>query len=351
MGGHDPESRLKSLKVSARHLNAANQLYKEGNQKGERMIVFVTGATGTLGRPAVRLLVASGHQVRALSRSEANDRVIRELGGEPIEADLFDPKSLNVGMTGTDAVLHLATKIPEMRRIGRRASWRETDRIRREGTRNLVDVALAHGAKAFVYPSIVFLYPDRGGAWVDAGTLPEPAEYLATTLVAEAEVARFVAAGGRGVTLRMGAFYDATSSQSQEMIRAARMGVSPTFGRDDAYQPLIWVDDAAQAVVVALKAPSGVYDVADDEPLTRGELRAVIARAAGRPTLWRIPNVVTYAILGVTASTLMRSQRVSNARFKAATGWTPEVPSAREGWTRIASGPLAHQNGLGAPSH
>lgn len=315
------------------------------------MTIFVTGATGTLGQPVVRLLVGAGHQVRALSRSEHNDAVILELGGEPVSADLFDLESLRAGMVDTDAVLHLATKIPEVRRIGRRAAWIETDRIRREGTRNLVDAALEHGVKVFVYPSIVFLYPDRGSAWVDARTEPEPAEYLVTTLDAEAEVARFSVHGGRGVSLRMGAFYNATSSQSREMIRSARMGVSPTFGRDDAYQPLIWVDDAAQAVVAAaLEAPSGVFDVVDDEPLTRGELRTVIARAVGRSRLWRMPAPLTSLVLGVTASTLTRSQRVSNGRFKTVTSWTPEVPSAGEGWARIVSSPSAHPNGLGAPS-
>lgn len=302
------------------------------------MIVFVTGATGTLGQAVVELLVGAGHQVRALSRSDRNDLGIGELGAEPVRADLFNLESLKAAMVGSEAVLHLATRIPEVRRIGRRAAWRETDHIRREGTRKLVDAALEQGVGVFVYPSVVFLYPDRGDVWVDARTKPEPAEYLATTLDAEAEVARFSAQGGRGVSLRMGAFYNATSSQAREMIHSARLGISPTFGRDDAYQPLIWVDDAAQAVVTAaLEAPSGVFDVVDDEPLTRGELRTVIARGVGRSRLWRMPAPITSLVLGVTASTLTRSQRVSNHRFKTVTSWTPEVPSAREGWARIVS--------------
>lgn len=311
------------------------------------MQLFVTGATGTLGHPTVRLLVAAGHRVRALSRSARNDVVLRDLGAEPVGADLFDPTSLGAGMRGAYAVLHLATRIPNVDRIGRRAAWRETDRLRREGTRILVDAALEHGAGVFVYPSIAFLYPDGGARWLEAtATEPAPAEYLATTLDAEAEVARFAARGGRGVSLRLGGLYDATSPQSRAMVRAARLGVSPILGRDDAYGPLIWVDDAATAVVAALAAPSGVYDVVDDEPMTRGELRRVVARAVGRPRLRRLPGFVEAAMLGVTADTLTRSQRVSNARFKAATGWTPDVPSAREGWARIGAGLSVHPSGV-----
>jgi 2-alkyl-3-oxoalkanoate reductase len=301
------------------------------------MKVFVTGATGTLGSPVVQLLVKSGHKVLALSRSAENDTTISKLGGEPVRANLFDVDSLRKGMKSTEAVLHLATKIPATRTIGRQRAWLETDQIRREGTRNLVDVALELGVKVFVYPSIVFLYPDCGDKWIDATTQPQPADYLKSTLDAEAEVARFAKHGGRGISLRMGGFYNTTSSQSKEVLRTAHMGFSPVFGRDDAYQPLIWIDDAATAVVAALESPSGIYDIVDDEPLTRAELRKVVAKAVGRSKLTRLPNFVTSLLLGVTADTLTRSQRVSNKHFKSVTHWQPEVPSAREGWKHIAT--------------
>jgi 2-alkyl-3-oxoalkanoate reductase len=301
------------------------------------MKVFVTGATGTLGRPVVQLLIKSGHRVLALSRSVENDSMIRTLGAEPIRANLFDVDSLRKGTKDAEAVLHLATKIPATRDIGRRRAWLETDQIRREGTRTLVDVALKLGVSVFVYPSIVFLYPDCGDKWIDATMQPQPADYLKSTLDAEAEVARLAKHGRRGISLRMGGFYNATSPQSKEMLRTARMGFSPVFGRDNAYQPLIWIDDAARAVVAALEAPSGIYDIVDDEPLTRGELRKVVAKAVGRSKLTRLPNFVVSLLLGVTAETLTRSQRVSNKHFKAVTWWQPEVANAREGWQRITA--------------
>lgn len=169
------------------------------------MNVFITGVTGALGQPVTQLLVNAGHRIRALSRSPENDTVIRRLGAEPVKANLFDPQSLREGIKGTHAILHLATKIPTTQAIGQRRAWRENDAIRREGTRNLVDAALEQDTQVFVYPSIVFSYPDRGDAWIDETTRPELKNFGISTLEAETEVARFAASGRRGITLRMGA--------------------------------------------------------------------------------------------------------------------------------------------------
>ena len=109
------------------------------------------------------------------------------------------------------------------------------------------------------------------------------------------------------------------------------------FGRSRAYQPLIWVDDAALAVIDALRrAPSGIYDVVDDEPLQRRELASALARTVGRRWLLRPPSVLLRLAAGKHAMFLTRSQRVSNRRFKAETGWAPMVPNAREGFKLLA---------------
>ncbi|MGH2534381.1 MAG: NAD-dependent epimerase/dehydratase family protein [Thermomicrobiales bacterium] len=307
------------------------------------MKVFVTGATRVLGQPVVRLLIERGDTVRALSRSEDGDRELQALGAEPVRADLFDLASPRAAVGDADAVLHLATRIPPASAMGDPAAWVENDRIRVEGTRNLVDAALATAAEVVVYPSITFIYPDRGDNWTDA-TTTEPASdaALASTRVAEAEVARFAAAGGRGVSLRMGNFYGPTSSHTQEALAYARQGMAGVIGPDDAYQAMIWVDDAASAIVAAMeRAPSGVYDVVDDEPLTKRELVAAIAAGIGDAPLQRIPASAVRAAIGPDMFEIMsRGQRVSNQRFKEVTGWAPSVPNAREGW-RILGGAMA----------
>jgi 2-alkyl-3-oxoalkanoate reductase len=305
------------------------------------MNVFVTGGTGVLGRGAVRQLVQEGHTVRALSRSDANDAQLRELGAELVRGDLYDTGFLERVLEGMDVVLHLASRIPGLNDIGKRSAWLETDRIRRDGTRALVDASLKTGVRVFVYPSITFLYPDGGSSWLEADkTQPDPAQYLATTLDAEREVARFAASKpeARGISLRLGAFYGPESGQTLEMLRFAERGIAPVLGDADGYVSSIWIDDASSAVIAAMKdAPTGVYDVVDDEPLTRAELGAVMARAVGRSRLWRVPKQFAPLMMGVVTDTLTRSQRVSNVKFKTATRWTPTIKTARDGWQQLAS--------------
>src|ERR1700688_1701664 len=107
------------------------------------MRVFVAAATGVLGRRAGRGLTAAGHDVRALVRSPAKAMIARSLGATPVEASLFDPDQLRAVVAGHDAVCNLATHIPPLTRAADRRSWDENNRIRSEGSRNLVDAALA----------------------------------------------------------------------------------------------------------------------------------------------------------------------------------------------------------------
>lgn len=101
--------------------------------------------------------------------------------------------------------------------------------------------------------------------------------------------------------------------------------------------PQITVQDAASALIAALtqSVPAGVYDVVDNEPLTRGEVFAALAQAVGRKHLWQPPALLMRVMTGVVYNLMSRSLRVSNWRFKEVSGWQPAVPSARLGWARM----------------
>ncbi|HET9942365.1 MAG TPA: NAD(P)-dependent oxidoreductase [Terriglobia bacterium] len=300
------------------------------------MKVFVTGGTGVLGTPVVRKLIAAGHHVRAISRSKSNRDQLIAAGAEPFEADLFNPRSLRPALEGVSAILHLATRIPPPASISKPGAWAENDRIRDEGTRNLIDAALASGVTTFIYPGVVFGYPDSGSNWIDAGAPVDDLLLLESSASAEASVERFTRNGRRGIVLRMGGFYGPSAGHSRDLLHAARWGVATLFGASSAYQPLIWVEDAAGAVVAALeRAPAGVYDVVDDEPLTRRDLAAALAAATGRHRLLRPPAFLLRLMAGKQFMFLTRSQRVSNSRIREATGWKPEIPSAREGLRQL----------------
>lgn len=295
------------------------------------MRVFVAGATGVLGRRAVPRLVAAGHDVTAVSRSPENDAVLESFGARPVRVDLFDAEALRAAVAGNDAVVNIATKIPPVAQMARSGAWDENERIRRVASGHLVDAALAAGATVFVQESLAFMYGDHGAQWIDASsTALGSFDFSGAIAAAEANVARFVAEGGRGVVLRFGRFYAPESDQTEALVGAARRGLTFDLGEADTYSPMIDADDAAAAVVAALDAPTGTYDIVDSEPLTRSEHRAALAAAVGRRRLWRVPA----RFAPKPASYLTASQRVSSDAFRAATGWRPLSPSVREGYRK-----------------
>jgi len=304
------------------------------------MKIFVTGATGVLGRPVVKSLVEAEHQVQALSRSTKDEALLQGLGACPVEVDLFEVTALTQVLSGMDAILHLATKIPPTGQVGKRSSWLENNHLRRDGTCCLVEAALStQSVQRFIYPSYAFLYPDSGAAWIDVSTTAvQPNVVLQSTLDAEATVTNFASQGRHGVSLRLASLYGPESGATREQIDYAKKGLAALPGAKEAYFPQLWVQDAASALITVLsqEVASGIYDVADDEPLTRGELFDVMAHAVGRKHLLALPGPLLHLFSGVVYDQISRSLRISNRHFKEISGWKPLVESAREGWAQLA---------------
>jgi nucleoside-diphosphate-sugar epimerase len=293
------------------------------------MRVFVAGATGVLGRRVVPRLVAAGHEVTGVARSPEKAALLESFGARPVRVDLFDADAVRAAVAGHDAVVNVTTKIPPLAQAPRLSAWEENERIRREVSGNLVDAAIAAGATVFVQESLAFLYGEHGDAWLDAASTTLPTSIFSGAMeVAEQNVARFSAHGGRGVVLRFGRFYASDSDQTIAMVQAARRGMVLDVGRADSYAPMIDADDAASAVVAALEAPPGTYDVVDDDPLTRAEQSAALGAAVGRRRLSRAPSWTTPK----KAAYLAASQRVSNRAFHEATTWRLSSPDVRVGY-------------------
>ena len=129
--------------------------------------IFVAGATGVLGRRAVKQLVEAGHDVTGVARTPEKAELVRSLGATPVTVDLFDAGAVKEAVAGHDVVMNLATHIPPLSKAPLPGAWNENNRIRSEASRNLVDAALAAGAARYIQEAIAFMYPDSGDAWID----------------------------------------------------------------------------------------------------------------------------------------------------------------------------------------
>jgi nucleoside-diphosphate-sugar epimerase len=311
------------------------------------MNIFVAGGTGVLGRASLHALIEAGHRVRATARGNEKSELVRRLGAEPLDIDLFDESAVRQAVSGSDAVLRLATKIPSLTKMRSRRNWDETNRLRTEGARILVDAAIAENVAVYVHESITFVYRDGGTKWLtedapvdDAGT-----SILRATVEGEQHALRFSKAGRRGIVLRFGGFYAADAPSTFELVNMARHHLLFFFGSGSNYFSSIYVPDAGRAVAAVLTAPPGIYNVCDDAPVPFAEYLRTFAASMGVPSPIRLPSFLSKWMFGDVFKYLSRSQRVSNARLKQESTWTPQVKTVSEGWPIVAAQLKQHSLG------
>jgi nucleoside-diphosphate-sugar epimerase len=301
------------------------------------MKVFVTGGTGAIGRPAVTALVSAGHDVTALARSEPKAAELAAKGATPVRGSLFDTAQLATLFAGHDAIVNLATALPPTADFAKLSAWKENIRIRTEGSACVVDAALKAAVPLIVQESVSMIYRDRGAHWIDEDWATDDFPMARSNHAAESSAQRFTAAGGIGVVLRFGWFYGPGAAHSEEFLALARKhGIAFMIGQPQTYLSSIHVADGGRAVAVALQAPAGRYNIVDDEPLTKRDYADALARAAGRKHYVRAPGSLAL-FMGDSTTSLTRSLRISNARFKQLTGWAPLFRSAREGLAAMNS--------------
>jgi len=299
------------------------------------MRVFVTGATGAIGPHALRSLIDAGHEVTALARSPEKAKEVEATGATPVEVSLFDRAALTEAFAGHEAVANLATHIPATNRMLLPGAWDENGRIRSEGSAAVADAALEAGVDRLVQESVVMIYQDQGDLWLDEDAAVDDYPIARMNLAAEASARRFTEAGGTGVVLRFGLFYGPGATQSEEMMRFARLHVGPVLGSGNGYVSSIHVADAGAAVAASLHVPAGTWNVVDDEPLTKHAYADAMAEAVGASPWIRSPGRLA-DLLGDRLTAVTRSVRAGNIRFKEASGWAPRYPSAREGLRAMA---------------
>ena len=305
------------------------------------MKVFVAGASGVIGRPLVARLVAAGHEVTGMTRRQERAEGIRAAGAEAVVCDVYDAEGLEAAVVAAapEAVVHLLTALPD--RYDPKSDYlAATNRIRIEGTGNLVAAARAAGARRMVAESIAFAYLPRGG-WVKDEEAPlaggAPGRFGRTFgAVAELERQVLEAEGIEGVVLRYGwlygpgTYYDHGGQQAEEVMRRRL----PIVAGGDGTFSFLHVEDAAGATVAALdRAAPGIYNAVDDEPAPMREWVPAYAEALGAKPPRKVPAWLARLVAGkdaVGAATGMRG--ASNAKIKRELGWQPSHPSWRQGF-------------------
>jgi nucleoside-diphosphate-sugar epimerase len=281
-------------------------------------------------------LIREGHEVTAIARTREKADALSRQGAAPVSVSVFDREALTARLAAHDAVVNLASAIPPMMQFMRSRAWRNNDRVRTEGSAAIMDAAIAAGVGRVVQESICMMYADRGSEWIDENWPTELFPRSRANLAAEANAGRLSTSGGVGVVLRLGWFYGPGARHSEQFLTLARRRIGVVMGHPDGYVSSIHMADAGSAVAAALHVPAGIYNIVDDEPLTKRAYAAAI-EAAARTRMWLRGPGRAALLFGHRVTSLTRSLRVSNARYRAASGWVPRYPSARDGWIATAS--------------
>ena len=293
------------------------------------MNVFVAGGSGTIGIPLVRALVATGHQVTALTRSPNKQDDIRALGATPAVADALNREALIAVLKAAHPthVIHQLTALPKDG-PRRTRDLDATNRLRIDGTRNLLDAAVKASARRFIVGSFAMLAP-RGTVDLSLGN-----EAAAAVRSMESQVLEATKHGAiEGVILRYGMFYGLESPSTVRMIEMVRKRLLPVVNGDLGQLPLIHVDDAVTATLSALDlAPAGsTYDIVDDRAMSMTEIVEGIAEYTGSTPPFHVPAWLPRLVTPYMARFTSIRMPLSNAKAKAELGWRPKYSTMHQG--------------------
>ena len=304
------------------------------------MKILVAGATGALGKQLVPRLVAAGHEVVGMTRSESKRDALRAMGATPVVADALDPDQVAraVAEANPEAIIHELTALSgrlDMRRFDR--AFAETNRLRTEGTDHLLSAGRALGVRRFLAQSFAgWPYAREGAAVKDEEQPfdPNPPEAVREGLAAirHLEEAVIGAEWTEGIVLRYGGFYGPGTSldgPGSEHVEAIRKRQFPLIGDGAGVWSFIHIEDAAEATVAALeRGRRGIYNVVDDEPARAADWLPALARAIGAKPPRRVPRWLGRLLGGEAVAIMMTEVRgASNAKAKRELGWEPRHPS------------------------
>ena len=303
------------------------------------MRIFLAGAGGVIGRRLVPLLLAAGHEVTGTARSPERAQAIAAAGATPVVVDAFDAAALRtaVEQARPEVVINQLTALPPRWEPLKPEFYAATNRLRGEGTRNLLAAADAAGVRRLVWQSISFAYAAGDQPEVkdeDAPLALDAPPPFGEGVRTIAEMERAVVDAG-GLVLRYGWFYgpgtyNGDGGSLTDDVRRRRF---PIVGSGAGLWSFVHVDDAAAATAIAVeRGASGVYNVVDDEPAPLRDWIPAFAESIGARPPRRVPVWLARLIAGKMAGAMNLQPGASNAKAKRELGWQPRWSSWREGF-------------------
>jgi len=309
------------------------------------MRVFVTGATGALGRYLVPGLVEAGHEVTATTRTPGKVAQLRAAGAEPAVVDGLDREAViaAVQAAAPEVIIHEMTALSGLRSLRNPdKTFAVTNELRTRGTDNLLAAAARAGTRRVIAQGYAGAGPDRRSGPLKTEEDPLDLRPIRSAMQGPAAIAyveRTVPAEApEGIVLRYGGLYGPGASDFLlEMLRKRQV---PVIGGGTGVWSFVEVTDAAAATIAALDhgAP-GLYNVVDDDPAPVAEWLPYLAQVAGAKPPLRLPAWLGRLLAGEFVVAQMTTSRgYSNDKAKKELGWEPRYASWREGFRAWISG-------------
>lgn len=310
--------------------------------------IFIAGATGTLGMPLVRALVANGYEVVGLTRSSEKRKTLEQAGATVAVADALNAQTLEQALQSAapDRVIDLLTAIPKNGPT-RASHMTATNKLRVKGTANLLRAAIAAGAKRIVGESMIFAYGfgDHGEPAKtenDALQTRESNAWLQEIVNSIRSLEdQFLTANKQGlieaILLRYGMFYGSESASTKYMIQMLKKRLLPTIFGANGIGSWIHTSDAVSATIAAMERglPGEIYNIVDDNPIGMNDFFIHAAGVMGMKRPFSIPLWLFRWVMPYLAIIFSTRLRVSNRKAKRDLQWQPQFPSYREGLQQV----------------
>jgi nucleoside-diphosphate-sugar epimerase len=311
------------------------------------MRVFIAGAAGVLGLPLARRLVEAGHRVTGLTRSASKQALIESVGADAVIADALHRETVEAALRASrpSHVVNLLTALPPSGARSPR-DLRSTNRLRVEGSRNLLAAALEAGARRVVAESFLAVYgfPGRAGK-LDEETALCPIEskhpFSETVMALRSLEQQHQDARRQGavecVILRFGLLYGPGVVSTERMLRNLSRGrlwiPEPVTGTAS----WLHIEDAVSALAAALdeELPGGIYNICDDQPAGLGQAVEVAREILAAHPPRSFPAWLLSWLAPMIASMAAAHWAMDNRKARRVLGWQPTFPTLHEGFASL----------------